>query len=88
MHRACGEFASRAEYRSQTPHRLQQAAAAIIALGLCAGLTSCTDDGAYPNLAKIEDIGRVMTPEERQKAVANLQRQKPARAGEWKVVTK
>jgi hypothetical protein len=85
MHRTRGKFALRAEFRTESSRR---AAAAIVALGLCAGLPACTDDGAYPSLAKIEDVGPVMTPEERQKAMEGLQRQSRPRSGEWKVVTK
>ncbi len=86
MRRACGEFALRAEFGAGRPRRLGRAAAALIAAGLCAGLASCADDGAYPSLAKIEDVGTVLTPEERQKAVEDL-RARTREGDGWKVST-
>ncbi len=56
-------------------HRMPRLAAACIALTLSAGLSACTSDPAWPALGKITDIGSVMTPEERQKALQDLQNQ-------------
>jgi hypothetical protein len=78
MHRACGEFALRAEYKADAPRRLWRAAAGFIAIGICAGLAACADDGNYPSLAKIVDVGTVLTPQERQKAMEDLQKQNQA----------
>lgn len=53
----------------------------FISIGLCAGLASCADDSSYPSVAKIADVGTVLTPEERQKVLDNLQKQNRARVG-------
>jgi hypothetical protein len=77
MHRACGEFALRAEFKAEKPRVLRAAAAGLIAIGLCAGLTACAEDPKYPSLTKIDDVGTVLTPEERQKTVEDLKAQAP-----------
>jgi hypothetical protein len=82
MHRACGEFALRAEFRAGKPRVVRGAAAVFIAIGFCAGLAACADVGDYPSLSKIDDVGTVLTPEERQKAVEDLQKQDKARAAD------
>jgi hypothetical protein len=46
--------------------------AAIVMLGL--QLASCAEDPKYPSLTKITDVDSAMTPEERQKALAALQK--------------
>ena len=46
-----------------------------IAIALCAGLTACAEDRNYPSLSKISDLGSILTPQERQKAVEELQKQ-------------
>ncbi len=55
-------------------HRISRLAAICIALPLCAGLPACTSDPSWPTLGKVSDLGNVMTPEERQKAVQELQK--------------
>jgi hypothetical protein len=80
MHRACGEFALRAEFEAERPRRLRRAAAGFMAIGLCAGLAACAEDLNYPSLGKIDDVGTVLTPEQRQKAVDDLQKQDQARS--------
>ncbi len=74
MHRTRGEFVLRDEFKTERPRRLRQMAACFIAVGMCAGLGACAEDADYPSLAKIEDVGTVLTPEERQKALAELQK--------------
>ena len=54
--------------------RIGQLAAACMALSLSGGLPACTSDPAWPTLGKVTDIGNVMTPEERQKALQDLQK--------------
>lgn len=49
-------------------------AACAIALAICAGLQGCSSDPGWPTLGKISDLGNVMTPEERQKAIQDLQK--------------
>lgn len=49
-------------------------AACAIALAICAGLQGCSSDPDWPTLGKISDLGNVMTPEERQKAMQDLQK--------------
>ncbi len=55
-------------------HRISRLAAACIALPLSAGLPACTSDPAWPTLGKVTDIDNAMTPEQRQKALAELQK--------------
>ena len=55
-------------------YRLGRAAAACISLLLAAGLPACTADPSWPALGKVTDLGNVLTPEERQKAVQDMQK--------------
>lgn len=82
MLRAHPKFALRAEFKATTAVVARFGASGLIALGLCLGLAACADDGGYPNLAKISDVGTVLTPEERQKAVEDLQKQNPTRTND------
>jgi hypothetical protein len=79
MLRAYAKFALRAEFKVKTA---RSAASGLAALGLCLVLAACADDGSYPNLAKISDVGTVLTPEERQKAVEDLQKQNRTRTSD------
>ncbi|MGO9170996.1 MAG: hypothetical protein ACLP7P_03395 [Rhodomicrobium sp.] len=54
--------------------RVAQVAVAGIALALCAGLPACTSDPTWPSMAKVSDLTNILTPEERQKAVQDLQK--------------
>ncbi|MGO8955131.1 MAG: hypothetical protein ACLQF2_17645 [Rhodomicrobium sp.] len=54
--------------------RVVQIAAAGVAFALCAGLQACTSDPTWPSLAKVTDLTNILTPEERQKAVQDLQK--------------
>jgi len=49
-------------------------AAAALALLLAAGLPACSSDPAWPTIGKVSDLGNVLTPEERQKAVQDMQK--------------
>ncbi len=75
MHRAFKKFALRAKLKAESPRRFAPAVASVLALALCAGLTACAEDTSYPSLSKISDLGTILTPEERQKAVQDLQKQ-------------
>jgi hypothetical protein len=75
MLRAYPKFALRAEYKAKCASVARFGASGLVALGLCLGLAACVDDGNYPDIAKISDVGTVLTPEERQKAVEDLQKQ-------------
>ncbi len=48
-----------------------------LALALCAGLPACSVDPAWPSLGKISDLSNILSPEERQKAVQDLQKDNP-----------
>jgi hypothetical protein len=50
------------------------AAGAAFALALCAGLGGCASGPEWPSVAKISDVGNVMTPEQRQKALEDMQK--------------
>lgn len=57
-----------------TGRRVAGFAAAALALALCAGVGGCSSDPAWPVLGKVSDLTGTMTPEERQKAVEELQK--------------
>jgi hypothetical protein len=61
--------------RSTLKSRIASAAANGIAIMLCVGLAACAEDRNYPSLSKISDLGSILTPQERQKAVEDLQKQ-------------
>jgi hypothetical protein len=46
----------------------------LAALGLCFQLAACAQDQNYPSVAKISDVDNVLTPEERQKTLQDLQK--------------
>ena len=73
-YRACQRFAfsnrSKAAFRQTA--RITAGAGALF---LCAGLTACAEDHNYPSLAKITGLENILSPEERQKAVQDLQKQ-------------
>jgi uncharacterized membrane protein YgcG len=52
--------------------------ASLAVAAICVGLTACAEDPKYPSLSKISDLGSILTPEERQKAVQDLQKQDQA----------
>jgi hypothetical protein len=45
------------------------------AMAIGAGLSSCAESPNYPSLSKITDLGTILSPEERQKAVQDMQKQ-------------
>lgn len=55
----------------------------IIATGIvCITLAACADGPAsnYPSLSQITDIGKILTPEERDKALADMQKAEKTQA--------
>ncbi len=64
-----------------TARRMTGAAAAVLALALCTGLGACSSDPSWPTLGKVSDLTNVMTPEERQKALQDLQKGDQAQTG-------
>ncbi len=74
-------FASRMSGISQM--RLARFAAAGMAIALCASLAACAETtSAYPNLAKIADAENILTPEERQKALEDMQKQQQSHSSD------
>lgn len=64
---------------AQTPrNRIADVVARGLAITLCAGLAACAEDRNFPSLSKISDLGSILTPQERQKAVEELQKQDQA----------
>lgn len=53
-----------------------------MAVAVCVGLSACAEDPKYPSLAKISDLGSILTPEERQKAVEDLRKQDQAHSAD------
>ncbi len=66
-------LALRSAFNRRVGRGVRLIAAAGLAFALCGGLQGCASDPAWPSLAKITDLGNIMTPEERQKAVQDLQ---------------
>ncbi|HWJ17399.1 MAG TPA: hypothetical protein VNR65_01605 [Geobacterales bacterium] len=62
--------------------------ASLAVAAMCAGLTACAEDPKYPSLSKIDDLGTILTPEERQKAVQDLQRQEQSHTDAVKTASK
>jgi hypothetical protein len=65
--------AARTSYK-RNGWRVHRLAAAAIALSLAAGLPGCSSDPGWPALGKVSDLGNILTPEERQKAVQDMQK--------------
>ncbi len=74
MHRAYCKFVLRAGGGAEKL-KIASLGAGIVVASLCTGLTGCAEDPKYPSLAKISDLGSILTPEERQKAMQDLQKQ-------------
>lgn len=72
MHRAFYKFVLRMAFGSL--------GASLAGVMFCAGLAACAEDPNYPSLGKISGLENILTPEERQKAVQDLQRQEQVRA--------
>jgi len=54
--------------------RIASIAANGLAITLCLGLAACAEDQHYPSLSKLSDFGSILTLQERQKAVEDLQK--------------
>jgi len=74
MHRTEQAFALRAASKSKRPIRAR-VGASLFVIGFCLGLAACAEDASYPSVANISDLGTVLTKEERQKTVEELQKQ-------------
>jgi hypothetical protein len=81
MHRAFQEFVLRASIVAEKL-KIAGLGAGIVTATMCTGLTACAEDPKYPSLAKISDLGSILTPEERQKAVEDLQKQDQAHSAD------
>ncbi len=77
MHRAFYKFVLRAAFVA-VKGEIVSLWAGLAAVAICAALAACAEDPKYPSLAKITDLGSILTPEERQKAVQDLQKQEQA----------
>jgi hypothetical protein len=55
---------------------LRDAGAGIL-FALLAGLQACSTSADWPSLGKVSDLTNIMTAEERQKAVQDLQKNDP-----------
>ena len=77
-------FASRSVDKEAASRRVRLLAVAGLVFAFCAGLQGCASDQSWPTLSKITDLGNIMSPEERQKAVQELQKdgQKPSDTGQ------
>ena len=77
MHRAFYKFVLRVVFCIEK-RKVASLGASLMAVAICAGLSACAEDAKYPTLAKVTDLGTILTPEERQKAVEDLQKQDQA----------
>ena len=57
------------------PRSMASMAAMLAALALCVGVSACAEDRNYPCLSKVSDLGSILTPQERQKFVNELQKE-------------
>lgn len=73
MHHGAGVVALRS-LNGRNSRRFRRLAAVGVALSLAAGLPACSSDPSWPTLGKVPDLGNVLTPEERQKAVQDMQK--------------
>jgi hypothetical protein len=66
------------------PMKLGRIAAVGVAIMFCASLAGCADSASstYPTLSKIVDPSNILSPEERQKAVQDLQKQEQSHSGD------
>ncbi len=74
MHRTFQKFALRAGFITAKRNANRGIGLSVAALVLCASLAGCAENPNYPSVATISDLGNVLTPEERQKAVQDLQK--------------
>lgn len=81
MHRACYKFVLRAGFDTEKL-KIGSFGASLAVAAICAGLTACAEDPKYPSLSKISDLGSILTPEERQKAVDDLRKQDQAHSAD------
>lgn len=55
---------------------LKRAFNGLLITGFCLGLQACaSQDPSWPVIGKVSDLTNILSPEERQKAVADLQKQ-------------
>ncbi len=47
----------------------------VCVIALCEGLLACAEDRTFPSLSKITDTGSTLSPEQRDKAIQDLQKQ-------------
>jgi hypothetical protein len=76
-HKARRQGALQYVSKGKIARRTLQGAGIGILFALCAGLQSCSSDASWPTLGKISDLTNIMTAEERQKAVQDLQKNDP-----------
>ncbi len=81
MHRAYCKFVLRAGFDIEK-RKVASLGAGLMAVAVCVGLSACAEDPKYPSLAKISDLGSILTPEERQKAVEDLRKQDQAHSAD------
>jgi len=78
-----GERDGGALCRRRVLARGARAVLAVCAAGaICAGLEACSSDPSWPVIGKISDLSNVLTPEERQKALQDLQKNDPNRTAD------
>ncbi len=69
------EFALRKGHESSAPRRVAGLLSLFSALALCGSLGACAEDSKYPSLSKITDLTDILSPEDRKKALEDMQKQ-------------
>jgi hypothetical protein len=81
-HKARRRCAFQYRGKGRIAHSVLHGGGAAILFALCAGLQACSTGPDWPTLGKISDLTNIMTAEQRQKAVQDLQKNdKDAGAG-------
>ena len=78
-HKASQRVALRDVSGGRLARRTSQKAGIVFLFVLCAALQACSSDPSWPTIGKISDLTNVLTSEQRQKAVQDLQKSDPNR---------
>jgi hypothetical protein len=76
-HREGNVLALRSEVAGLSGGTFKGFLACGVFLVLCASLQACSSDPSWPSAGQISDLTHILTPEERQKAVEQLEKNDP-----------
>jgi hypothetical protein len=81
-HRESNVFALRSEVKRLLGGRFKELLACGAILVLCTSLQACSSDPSWPSPGQISDLTHILTPEERQKAVEQLEKEDRSRVAD------